>query len=165
MLFKNVELMWVALDPEKVDMGFDKNTPQWTLTMVTRDKDVSKVWKTAEYNVKVGEDDQGIVYTVKVNQPKFRKDGTENKPIPVVGRDLMPFDHTKLASIGNGTVANVKVWEGDYNYNGKKGKMFRLEAVQIVELKEYAGGGSAISGFANLDGESPFTDETDEDAY
>ena len=55
-------------------------------------------------------------------------------PPQVVDGALNPVDPTK---IGNGTVANVKVWQRDYDIGGRKGISSKLDAVQVVEMKEY----------------------------
>lgn len=142
MILKNVELLWAKLDPARPDGGFDGNTPQWNLVAVTRDKDQAKQFKAANLNVKTDEDDTGIIYKVSLKKLATLKNGDANKPVPTVGPDLMPLEDPSV--IGNGSVANVKIRQFDYDFNGKKGVGTRLEAVQITRLVEYKSAGNPI---------------------
>ena len=147
MILKNVELEWAKLVKSAPDMGFDGNSPQWQVTAVTRDKKVSAEWKAAGMNIKIGEDDGGVKYSVALKKPAVnKKTGAEEKPVPVVGPDLHPLDDVSV--IGNGTTANVRVRTFEYNYNGRSGTGFRLDGIQVVNLVEFKGAANdATAGF------------------
>ena len=137
MILKNVEINWARLDEENPDMGFTKDQPQWNLVAVTRDKDQAMEFKGMNLNVKTDEDDKGIIYKVSLKKAAVKKDGSKNKPVPVVGGDLMPL--ADVTEIGNGSVGNVKIRQFEYNFNGREGIGTRLESVQIVKLVKYEG--------------------------
>ncbi len=136
MIIKNATLFWSKLGT-RVDQGFDGNSPAWTTELRTREKSEAENWKDAGLNVKTKDDDQGLFWSVSVKKPTHTKDGRPQVAPPVVGKDKMPFSDPD--SIGNGTVANVKIHTFDYDYNGRKGVGFRLDAVQIVDLVEFEG--------------------------
>ncbi len=147
MIISNVELHWNKLGT-KIDQGFDGNSPAWTTEMRTRDKDQSENWKAAGLNVKTKDDEDGLFWACTVKKPTHTKDGRPQVAPPVVGKDKMPFADPD--SIGNGTVANIKIHTFDYNYNGREGVGFRLDAIQIIDLVEFSGGKPAVDYFDDV---------------
>ena len=162
MILKNVMIRWAKLSPENPDNGFDGTTPQWNLQALTRDKAQADEWKQAGLNPKPDSDDQGMLYRITTKKLTTGKNGEPNKPVPVVGPDLMPLEDPGV--VGNGSVGNVKIRTYEYNYNGRKGIGQRLEAVQITKLVEYQAGPSKIlEGFEAIDADDTSVD--DDDAY
>lgn len=159
MILKNVELYWAKLSPSNHDMGFSGDKPQWNVQL-RGNKAQSEEWKSLGLNPKVEEDDNGSVYyKIQVHKDALKKDGTGNKPVPVVGADIMPLED--VGSIGNGTTANVKLRAFDWEFNGKKGRGVRLEAVQVIKLVVYANAvDDVMSGFEALDIPSQSDDGT-----
>ena len=163
MILKNVELYWTKVDPSNHDMGFSGDKPQWNTQIRTRNKDAVSAWKEVGMNPKVEEDDDGIFYRISVHKDAFNKQGQPNKPVPVVGPDLMPLEDVSV--IGNGTVANVKLRSFEWTFKSKTGIGFRLDAIQIVNLVEYAGGGDAVDGFEAIQVDAPTNLEDEDDLY
>lgn len=162
MILKNVELKWVKLDPSNPDMGFDKATPQWNLQALTRDKAQAEEWKAAGLAPKPDSDETGLVFRLNVKKLVTNNKGMENKPVPVVGADLMPLED--VSAIGNGSIGNVKIRTFDYDFNGRQGVGCRLDAVQVTKLIEYkAAGSAALEGFEAIDADDKSVDE--DDAY
>lgn len=135
MILKNVQLFWARLNPAEPDMGFSGDKPQWNVQLRTRSKDQSQEWKDMGLNPQVADDDEGIFYRVNIRKDAVKRDGGANKPVPVVGPDLMPLDDP--SSIGNGTLANVKLRAFEWKFQGKEGVGHRLDAIQVVDLKVY----------------------------
>ena len=159
MILKNVELHWTRLDPANPDMGFSGDKPQWNTQIRTRSKDVAQEWKGLGLNPKTEDDDDGIFYKIQVRKDAVRKNGDPNKPVPVVGPDLLPLEDVN--AIGNGTTANVRLRSFEWTFSGKKGVGFRLDAIQVVKLNTYAGGGGAMEGFEVLEVPTESVDEDD----
>ena len=134
MILSNVELYWAKLGT-RIDNGFDGNTPAWAVDVRTKDTEVRDSWMSQGLNVKTKEDDGHTFYSVGVKKPTHTKDGKEQTPPTIVDKAKEPF--TRVDSIGNGTTANVKLYTFDYDYKGKKGRGFRLDAIQILELRVY----------------------------
>ena len=157
---KNVEICWVKLDPENPDMGFDGNSPQWSLDARTRDEAVAKEWRDLGMNVNEKEDDNGSFFNLKLKKAAVKKNGAKAQPVPCVDGNLMPI--ADVSTIGNGSRANLSVYSFDYNYNGRAGVGFRLEAVQMLEIQVYEGssGGEANYGFSVLEGADASATET-----
>lgn len=61
------------------------------------------------------------------------------QPVTVVDSMRKQLEAEELERIGNGTIANVIVKPYDWTFKNKKGIGVGLQAVQIVELKEYRG--------------------------
>jgi hypothetical protein len=157
---KNVELWWTKVDPKKPVKSQEEGKPDyWEVQLRTTDKKAALDW--AKKNVKfkplkrtildddgepvldeMGEEQKEIVtndegkpyFAYKVRRKvKFNDDGTPKK-VNVVGGDLSEI---KPNSIGNGSVANVRLFQYDYEYQGKKGIANVLMAIQVTKLLEY----------------------------
>jgi len=127
---KEAEINWARLDTPVSPFG----TPQYELQAATDNKATAKEWKENHLNVK--EKDGKFIVSLK---RKARKaNGEDNGAPKVVNADLSPFDKTVM--IGNGSTANVKIYQYPYDVNGKKGVGSSLTAVQLVNLVEYKGG-------------------------
>ena len=159
MILNNVELYWAKLSPSNHDMGFSGDKPQWNVQL-RGNKAQSEEWKSLGLNPKVEEDSNGgVYYKIQVHKDAIKKDGQPNAPVPVVGADMFPLED--VGSIGNGSIANVKLRAFDWEFNGKTGRGVRLEAVQIVKLVVYASAADDVmSGFEALDVPSQSDDGT-----
>lgn len=134
----NVELHWAKLDPENPVKPFDDI--QWEAQIHTTDKAVADEWSKNYLTVK----EKDGTYMVQLKRNAFKSDGKPNNPVGVVGRRLEPIDPN---TIGNGSIANVKIYQFNYSQSGG-GVGSRLSNIQIVDLKEYtpntSGGFEAI---------------------
>jgi hypothetical protein len=131
-ILKNVELFWAQLDPKRPNSKFNKEQPTWDVQIRTRDKLVKAEWVALNLKPKTVEDDDGVFYTVALRKKSKKKDGTDNQPVTVVDGSLAPI---APSSIGNGSIANVKIFQYEYPPDNKIASM--LMAVQITKLKEY----------------------------
>ncbi len=125
MILNNCKVKWAHV--HQVDRRF---TPRWTINVYLNAEQVNAL-RTDKVPLK--NDDEGTYITATRNET--RKDRTPNKPPRVVDMAKQPF--TK--EIGNGSVCNVIVTPFDYEFAGKKGVTVLLDAVQVVEWKEYVG--------------------------
>jgi hypothetical protein len=137
MLLNEVELSWVKLDPKNPDMGYDKASPQYSVTVKTGDKVKAEAWKKAGINVKPTEENGTVVYTAGLKKKIYSDaEGRSNtSPPPVVDKSLQPILDT--TTIGNGSKGNVQVKFKPYTYMGKSGISTQLLALQITEMVEY----------------------------
>jgi hypothetical protein len=135
-ILKNVELYFCKLDPASPNSRFDTENPTWETQIRTKDKAQAKSWKDMNIRVTPDEDKDGkVFYRANLKKKSKKRDGTDQAPVQVVGGDLSPID-TK--NIGNGSIANARVYQYDYNVGGKEGVATMLMAVQITELHEYS---------------------------
>jgi len=134
-ILNNVEIFFAKLDPKRPNATFNKENPTWEVQIRTRDKAVAKSWKEMNIGVKPDEDAEGIFYKANLKKKSKKRDGTDQNPVNVVGGDLSPIDVNKL---GNGSVGNIRVFQYEYNVNGKQGIATMLMAIQVTELREYA---------------------------
>ena len=141
MLLNNVSISWVKFDPMNPDMGFDRKSAQYSCTVSTTSKTEAQLWKEASINVKPVEENGTVTYKTTLKKKIFLDADGKNstKPPAVVDKQLQPIDPS---SIGNGSVGNVQVRLKPYEYMGKTGISTQLLALQVTELKEYAGGES-----------------------
>jgi len=133
-IFNNVELYFTKLDPANPNSRFDKENPKWEVQIRTKDKAVAKEWKAKNLRVTPDENDDGVFYRANIKKGSKKKDGSDMAPVNVVAGDLSPVDPT---TIGNGSIANLSVFQYDYNIAGKEGIASMLMGVQITTLNEY----------------------------
>jgi hypothetical protein len=109
-ILSNVELFFAKLDPANPNSRFDKENPTWEVQIRTKDKAVAKSWKDQNLRVTPDENDDGVFYRSNLK---------------------------KKSNIGNGSIANLSVFQYDYNVSGKEGIASMLMGVQITTLNEY----------------------------
>lgn len=132
-ILKNVELFYPRLDPKKPNAKFNKEQPTWEVQIRTRDKKVKAEWVALNLKPKTVEDDDGkVFYSVTLRKKSKKKDGEPNQPVKVIDGGLNDINPM---SIGNGSVANVRIFQYEYGDEGKIASM--LMAVQITKLNEY----------------------------
>ena len=133
-ILENVELFFAKLDPANPNSRFDKENPTWEVQIRTKDKAVAKAWKENNLRVNTDENDDGVFYRANLKKKSKKRDGSDMAPVNVVGGDLSPVDP---ATIGNGSIANLSVFQYDYNMAGKEGTASMLMGVQVTTLNEY----------------------------
>ena len=140
MILKNVKLSWVKLDINNPDLGFDKQSPQFSVAVTTDSKEDANAYIKAGIKFKPEEVDGKLVYTARIKKKIWTNaDGKYDTPAPfVVDKNTEIF--SKVNTIGNGTIANVQVRFKPYDFQGNKGISVILVGLQIVDLKEYVSG-------------------------
>jgi hypothetical protein len=137
MILKNVELHWSKLAPKFPNKTFNEDGV-WETQIRTRDKKQAEEWKKANLKVTPDEDQDGVFYRTMLKKACKKKDGTENVPVKVVNGSLEELDPM---TIGNGSVANVRLFQYEYEVGQGKAKKTgiasMLMAVQITKLEEY----------------------------
>ena len=109
----------------------------WDVQLRTEDMDTVKSLQDA--GVKMKKHDDGY-YHANVKRNVVNRKGDKNTPVVIVDKDKQLVPET--VSIGNGTVANLKLFSYDWSVGGKSGTSAMLSAVQVMELVEYTGGDS-----------------------
>ena len=130
----NVELYFAKLDPANPNSRFDKDNPTWEVQIRTKDKAVAKEWKDNNLRVTPDENDEGVFYRANLKKKSKKRDGSDMAPVNVVAGDLSPVNPS---TIGNGSIANLSVFQYDYKVSGKEGIASMLMGVQITTLNEY----------------------------
>ena len=125
-IVRNVEFRWAKLDKPVNPFG----SLVWELSVhIPTDK------VTAEFAslgvVKSGGD--GTSYVV-LKKRADKADGSPAAPVSVIDKDKKDLDPSR---IGNGSKGAVKVFQRDYNYNGKTGVSNVLMAVMVTDLVEF----------------------------
>jgi hypothetical protein len=133
-ILNSVELFFAKLDPARPSATFNKDNPTWEVQIRTRDKKQAKEWKDKNLKVTPKEDNEGIFYAANIKKKSKKRDGTDMAPVNVVAGDLSPVDPK---TIGNGSIANLSVYQYEYNVNGSSGIASMLMGVQITTLNEY----------------------------
>jgi len=159
-IIPNATLFFTKVEPNSPAKPFaGEGSPSWETQIRTTSKDVAKKWKEMDLNVRalsrkakdddgnfmtddlgealrepIADDNGNPYYGVTVRKKTLKRDGSKQNPVNVVGGDLSPVDP---ATIGNGSVGNLSVFQYPYEYKGKKGISSMLMAIQVTELNEY----------------------------
>ena len=144
-ILKNVKLRWAYLDKPQTQGEFASNKYQVDVVLDETSKKLVEGIKSNRQKIK--EKDGSALITLK----------SSVKPhvyITDKGVKRLMTD-AEIASIGNDTVAHVKV--NQYN-TGKFGAFAGLGAIKIIELKQYVGDAD----FGD-DDDIPFATDSDED--
>ena len=133
-ILSNVEIFFAKLDPANPNSRFDKENPTWEVQIRTKDKAVAKGWKDNNLRVTPDENDDGVFYRANLKKKSKKRDGSDMAPVNVVAGDLSPVDPS---TIGNGSIANLSIFQYDYSVSGKEGIASMLMGAQITTLNEY----------------------------
>jgi len=150
MIIENVEIHYIKLDPTRPNGRFDPENPTWEIQIRTRDPQVAQQWRELNLSVK------DIIPTVanvapyhRVNLKKKSKkrsktnnnpDGSfimePSQPVTVVNGHLQSIDPN---TIGNGSMANVRVFMREYRKDGESHASFTpvLMSLQLVKHLMY----------------------------
>jgi hypothetical protein len=136
-LLTKVEINFVKVHPDFPDK-YDPTNPRWTLQGRTKDKEVAKEWKALGLTVKLVEDDETgeQYYRINLSKRVTKADGTPAEPVQVINGQRNPVSDVK--SIGNGSIANIRVFIRDYKKpDGTPAKAGVLMGIQLLVHNVY----------------------------
>jgi hypothetical protein len=140
-MINNAEIWYIKCDPKKPNATFSKKNPTWEVQLRTKDRPTKKKWEDLKLNVKLieEEDDAGNVinsyWRANLKKPSIDSKGEPAKPVKVMNGGLEDIDP---ATIANGSLANVRVFQYDYNLPAKDGEPAKsgvasmLMAIQVT---------------------------------
>lgn len=115
-ILKEVEIHFCKLDPKRPSNKFNKKNPTWECQIRTSDKNVKKAWEELKLPVKAIVPDEGNPYwRVNLRKKSIKEDGEPASPIKVVDGKMDPVNPN---SIGNGSIANVRIFQYEYPKEG-----------------------------------------------
>ncbi len=117
-----------------------KGVEQWETSIITDDSDIAQMWEDNHLNVRGTPKMKPVSWTVSLNRKTKTKDGTEQDPVRVVDAQKRPLSDTDRRRIGNNSVANLILWQGEYDNEWGSGVTTSLTAIQITDLVPYEGG-------------------------
>jgi hypothetical protein len=148
-IINNVEIWFAKLDPSRPNKKLHPENPTWEIQIRTKSKEQKKELEENFITMKpVREDPKDdeskiLYYRGNVKRKMFKlvnvngksvPSEEKNAPVDVVDGKNRPIDP---GSIGNGSIANIRVFQYDYVYEGKKGKACALMAVQLIKHVVY----------------------------
>jgi hypothetical protein len=136
-LINDIEIHYVKANPLRPNGTYNKENPTWEVQLRTKDRAVRE--ELLEMSLKPvavrvdPKDEESAVDYWRVNLRKKsikEKDGTAADPVKVIDGDLEPVDPD---TIGNGSRANVRIYQYAYENDGKKGLASVLMGIQLTE--------------------------------
>lgn len=139
-LIKGVEIWWVKCNPNRPNGQYNKDNPTWEVMVKTTNKERVEELKAHGVKMTPNEENGKIVYSGRVKKKSKKRDPKDNtkfidaKPVQVVRGDLTELDPD---TIGNGSIANIRVISRDYEAGGVKKKTATLMAIQVTTHNVY----------------------------
>jgi len=148
-VLKNVRCRWASIKEPNT-----KYDPRWEIEAELTDEQAAMF---SDAGVKLKEDEGVKLIRFKRNVTGTKKDGTKYDldPPKVVDAHKTPLD--KL--VGNGSLVNIAYELREWNVAGNTGVKPSLNAVQVLELVEYSGGGGGADEFDDV-GETKVVEDT-----
>lgn len=135
-IIKNAEVYFCKVNPTRPNAKFNKKNPTWEVQIRTTSKEQKKDWEKLNLAVKAVVPDEGEpFFRVNLRKKSIKEDGEPSSPVTVVDGKLDPINPD---SIGNGSVANVRIFQYEYSNEGKKGIASVLMALQLTKHIVYA---------------------------
>jgi len=117
-------------------------TPVYTVNLIV-DEEVANDFRSRGFKVKDMEEGPALIIKRKVNG----KDGSVNSAPKLLDRNKQPLN----VSVGNGSKVRVQYKEWESTWNGTLYKGLDFQAMQVIDLVEYASPDGAE--FEVIDGE------------
>ena len=122
------EVWYCKLNPKRPNAKFNKQNPTWEIQIRTTSKAVKAQWEEMNlYPKPVIPEDGEPYYRVNLKKNKFNSNGQEGKPVTVVNGQL---DNIDPDSIGNGSIANIRIWQ--YEYPASDGSGVRTKSIPMA---------------------------------
>ena len=138
MLISNVQVFFARLHPSHPNGTFNPARPTWELQIRTEDAKQAAEWTKAGLGVKPVIPEEGAPFwRVNLRKHSVKSDGTSADPVKVVDGKLRAISPD--VGIGNGSVANIRVYQYEYEDKVSKKKKVGnvLMAVQLTKLIPY----------------------------
>ena len=137
----NVPVYFVKCHPKRPSLAMDPTKPQWELQLRTTDPAVHAEWEAlklpSKFHIPKGKGPADGFYRCNLSKRAFKKDGSPTLPVEVVTGDLRPLDPD---TIGNGSIANLRLLAREYTHNNAQKTAWYLMAIQVTVLRPYEGG-------------------------
>lgn len=141
-LLKNCEIHYVKCDPKHPNANFNKKNPTWEVQIRTTSLEQKKEWEALSLKPKLlvgkeGSENEGEPiltadgkkqWRVNLKKKSITKDGEKASPVKVVNGGLEDIDPN---TVGNGSLANVRIYQYEFTADGKKGTASVLMAMQV----------------------------------
>lgn len=133
-ILKNIEGHWFKLDPARPDK-YDPAKPTWNFQARTTSKDQANEWRANHLTVKAvredpeDEESKILYWKAQIGKKTKNQDGKEAAPVSIVSSkgDIDPN------TLGNGSIVNVRLFQYEYEFQGKKGIANSLQSIQLVK--------------------------------
>ena len=146
-LLKNCELHYIKCDPKRPNSSFNKKNPTWEAQIRTTDLEQKKEWDALGLKPKLlvgkeGEENEGEPiltadgkkqWRVNLKKKSITKDGTAASPVKIVNGSLEDIDPN---SVGNGSTGNVRIYQYEFDQEGKKEKGV-ASVLMAIQLKRH----------------------------
>ena len=159
-VIKNVSVSWVKCDQEHPDMGYDGDSPAWTVNVDNPPADIIKLWKDKGLGGLKTNKDTGKEYLVlKRKAAPFANGDQKDAPVVVDGH-LKPLDPN---IVGNGSIANIQYSTYPWKHRQREGIAADLMGIQVINLIAREGTTMEFEMVDQVVDDAPFDADSDDD--
>lgn len=170
MLVRKVRASWLFINKVddngnfrvtfEVDKKLDKEL--WAELDAVADQHNLSLQSDCEWTGSRKEENGKITYTAKCAREFTNKKGeTIVRELPIYNEKAQLLKPEELFDVANGALINLVVEPYYAKHKNKKGVMFGLRSVQLIEYKEYMG----ENPYEDETGENPYSNENEENPY
>jgi hypothetical protein len=133
-LLENAEIWFAKVVPARPNARFNRENPTWETQIRTLVQEVGERWEEQHIPVKaiIPKKGEGEPYWRANLRKKSLKDGEPTGYVEVVDMQLQPIDPD---TIGNGSLANVRVFQ--YEYKKEGGGVGVANVLMAIQLKKH----------------------------
>lgn len=136
-ILKACEIWFPKLDPKRPNSKYNKKNPTWDVQVRTKDPKVKKEWEALGLKPKpvLDEDTAQLLYfRLNLRRRTIKSSGEKSDPVKVVNGRLEDLDPRTL---GNGSIANIRIFQYKFTNDGEEGLATVLMALQVTKHIKY----------------------------
>lgn len=145
-ILKNQEIWFAKLSPNRPDKNrLDPTKPNWNIQCRTKSKEQRKEWMEMGIKVRTvrkdpaDEESEVLYYSINLRKNANKKDG--DKIVKATPPDVLNGKNIEVdpGTIGNGSIANIRLFKREYELGGIKKVNYTLMGVQLIKHVLYVG--------------------------
>jgi hypothetical protein len=136
-ILKACEIWFPKLDPKRPNSKYNKKNPTWDVQVRTKDVKVKKSWEALGLKPKPVLDEETaelLYFRINLRRRTIKASGEKSDPVDVVNGRLEAIDPRTL---GNGSIANIRIFQYKFTNDGEEGLATVLMALQVTKHIKY----------------------------
>ena len=135
-ILHNCEVWFLRANPARPNAKFDKKNPSWEVQIRTRDRAQKNAWEAMGLKPKavIPDDGSAPYYKTTLRKRTIKADGEKASPVKVTNGSLEDLDPD---TVGNGSIANIRVFQYEYTSGDNSGTANVLMALQVTKHIHY----------------------------
>ncbi len=135
-IIKAAEIHFVKCNPKRPNAKYNKKNPTWEVQIRVYNNEEKKKLQALHLKPKAVREDPDdessriLYWRVNLRKKSIKEDGEKADPVKVVNGNL---DDVDPDTIGNGSIANVRIFQYDYKNDDESGVASVLMGIQLTK--------------------------------